>query len=201
MKQICEISYGDFFTQKLVVKDISEHSWQYCKNLSIGKKVLHIGCSDYPLFTKETNMHIWLAPFTKELHGCDTHGIEQLREYHDGTYFNSMETADRDYDTILATNVFEHLKNPGLMVEQLLKIKFGKLFILVPNYFVSNQATHENEIFTEKIHPDHYAWYSPYTLWNLFKNFTDKADTECELNFFDNKNMISILIKNGNPTT
>ncbi len=40
----------------------------------------------------------------------------------------------------------------------------------------------------------HYAWYSPYTLWNLFRKPIEEAGATCELNFFDNKNMISILI-------
>lgn len=191
---ICKISDGDFFTQKLVVGEVAEHSWEYCKKLSVGKKVLHIGCSDYPIFNKESNMHLYLAAFAKELHGCDIDGIEQLKEHYNGIYFNSIQDADREYDVILVPNIIEHLINPGLMVKELFKIKFKQMFVLVPNYSVSNQAIYENGIFTERIHTDHYAWYSPYTLWNLFRKPMEMAGATCEMNFFDNKNMISILI-------
>ena len=197
-QKIATVSEGDFFTQTLTVGDVLSHSWEYCRKLSVGKKVLHIGCSDYPIFNPKTNMHLYLTPpCTKELHGCDPNGIKQLQEHYSGTYFNAVEEADREYDVILVPNIIEHLTNPGLMVEQLFKIKFKTLFVLVPNYSVSSQATYEKGIFTERIHPDHYAWYSPYTLWNLFRKPIEKANATCAMNFLDDKKMISILITNG----
>lgn len=35
-----ETKTDDFFTQKLKVGDLSTHSWEYCKQLCIDKKVL-----------------------------------------------------------------------------------------------------------------------------------------------------------------
>ena len=190
-----ETKTDNFFTQRLKVGETNEHSWEYCRKLCVDKKVLHIGCSDYPIFDPKTNMHIYLTPpRTKELHGCDPNGIDALRQHYNGTYFNDVSEADVDYDVILVPNIIEHLKNPGLMVEQLFKIKFKMLFVLVPNYSVSSQATYEKGIFTERIHPDHYAWYSPYTLYNLFKDYIKAHKCTFEMNFFDNQNMISILI-------
>lgn len=199
MNKICEISAGDFFTQKIKVGQIAQHSWEYCKELSLGKKVLHIGCSDYPLFKPETNMHLHLSHFAKELHGCDTNGIDELRKHYNGVYFDEIfevVCVNNEYDVILATNIIEHLENPGKMIERIFSIRFKKLFILVPHYAISAQAEYDGQTFTERIHPDHYCWYSPYTLWKLLSEQMKNIGAECEMNFFDNQNMISILVTN-----
>ena len=141
-------------------------------------------------------MHIYLSEFTHKLHGCDTNGIEELNKHlKEGVFFKSISEADNYYNIILAPNILEHLVNPGLMVDALFEIKFEKMFVLVPNYKVYEQATYENGIFTEKIHPDHFCWYSPYTLYNLFKAQIEAGKYDFEMNFFDNRNMVSILIK------
>lgn len=192
--KICETGVGDFFTQRLVVGSIDAHSWDYCKLLCADKKVLHVGCSDYPLFSSEGSLHLQLVPVAKELHGCDPNGLEELKKHYDGVYYDSINQIDDEYDVVLVPNVIEHLKNPGLMVDELFSIPFKKLFVLVPNYSISEQAVYEKNIFTERVHQDHYAWYSPYTLWNLFKEHIEEWGASCELNFFDNRSMISILI-------
>lgn len=193
MENNVEVSAGDFFTQKLKVGDVTQHSWEYCKDLCRGQKVLHIGCSDYPIFEESTNLHIKLVYVASELHGCDLNGLDVMRKHYDGIYIKHLDASDADYDIILVPNIIEHLVNPGLMVDELFCINFKKLFVLVPNYFISEQATHIDGIFTERIHPDHYAWYSPYTIWKLFSSKLSSEYT-FELNFFDNKSMISILI-------
>lgn len=194
MKEICKVSDGDFFTQTLLVGDVTQHSWAYCSKLCDDQKVLHIGCSDYPIFDKGTNMHLHLVNYAKELHGCDPNGVDKLREHYDGVYFSNIQEANSAYDVILVPNIIEHLENPGLLIDELFSINFKKMFVLVPNYKIYEQATYENGIFTEKIHPDHYFWPSPYTLWNLFRKNMEKFGATCELNFFESGQMISILI-------
>jgi len=193
MSDICKISDGDFFTQTLRVGEITSHSWEYCRQLCVGKKVLHVGCSDYPIFNAQTNMHLYLSKYTSELIGCDTNGIDLMKQHYCGKYYDSIDEvvdAKECFDVILVPNILEHLQNVGLMINALFKIKFKTLFVLVPNYSIYTQSKYENGFFTERIHPDHFAWYSPFTLWNLFQKYTD----DCELNFFDNQNMISITI-------
>lgn len=185
----------DFFTQTLNVGEIKHHSWEYCKKLCAGKKVLHVGCSDHP-FPPEGTLHVELGKICKELHGVDIEGLEEMKTVYDGKYFESVgELYLDEYDVVLVPNVLEHLRNPGSMIEDLFGIDFKEMFILVPNYSISEQATYENGVFTEKVHPFHYAWYSPYTLLNLLKKYINTEHDSYELNFFDNKNMISILIK------
>lgn len=189
------VTQKDFFTQQLRVGLIADHSWAYCKKISEGKKVLHIGCSDWPIFTPDGNMHIYLKPFCRELAGCDINGLPDMNSHCPGRYMSSLDFAEHEvWDTILVPNIIEHLPNPGAMVGDLMSTRFKTLFVLVPNYKVQEQATYADGIFTEKIHPDHYAWYSPYTLFNLFKSHIKTSDT-VSMNFFDNQNMISLLIE------
>ena len=141
-----------------------------------------------------------MSDFAKDLHGCDINGIDECKKYFDGgNYYKSIEDAGyHEYDVILAPNVIEHLENPGIMIDRLFEIKFKKLFILVPHYAISNQAQYDGQTFTERIHPDHYCWYSPYTLYKLLSKHIEYINAECEMNFFDNQNMISILISVNN---
>ena len=189
-----ETKTDDFFTQRLKVVNLETHSWEYCKALCKDKKVLHIGCSDWPIFNPKGNMHIFLSEFCKELHGVDPNGIDELKKHYNGTYFKLIELVDEKYDVILVPNIIEHLVNPGLMVDSLFAIDFKKMFVLVPNYKVYEQATYEDGIFTERIHRDHFFWFSPYTLYNLFRSHIEAGGYDFEMNFFDNQNMVAILI-------
>lgn len=194
MTKVCEVSVGDFFTQKLSVGDIVDHSWKYCIDLCRYKKVLHVGCSDHPIFDVGSSLHLQLVGVASDLHGVDPNGIDLIKPHYDGVYYKDISVAEKHYDVILVPNVIEHLENPGDMVKSLFQINFKKLFVIVPNYSISVQATHVDGIFTERVHPDHFAWYSPYTLWNLFRKEIERVEAECELNFFDNKSMVSITI-------
>lgn len=186
----------DFFTQELKVGRVEDHSWLFCQHLCEGRKVLHVGCTDYPIFNPEGNLHIEMGKYAKELHGVDPNGTEELSKRYNGKYFKRLHEADSYYDVILVPNVLEHVKDAGLFIQDLFEVKFRTLFVLVPDYSISKQATYDNGIFAERIHPDHYAWYSPYTLLNLFKSQIDRGHFTYELNFFDGGNMISILITN-----
>ena len=192
MSEVCKISDGDFFTQTLFVDEYNGHSWEYCKDLCIDKKVLHIGCSDFPFDNSKGTLHGYLSPIANELHGCDINGIEEMKKHYPGIYFNSIDEVNEQYDVILVPNIIEHLNNPGLFIGKLFDISFNSMFVLVPNCSVIEQSKYDKGVFTEKIHPDHYAWYSPYTLYNLFKPYIQ--NTESKLIFFDNRNMIGLQI-------
>lgn len=198
INEICSVSEGNFYTQKLIVNEVSEHSWEFCKNLCTGKRTLHIGCSDYPIYAGGGNLHTFLSEFCSELVGCDTNGLDILKIEYDGIYYDSIEavvSTNKTFDVILVPNVIEHLTNPGDMVKALFSIVFKEIFVLVPNYFISSQAKYEKGEFTEMVHPDHFAWYSPYTLLNLFREEIVKKDMDCQLVFLGNKDMIGLVMK------
>lgn len=184
----------DFFTQQVVVRSSDDHSWAYCANISKDMKVLHVGCSDWPLTSPKDSLHAELQKHCTLLHGADPNDTDIMEKEIGGVYFKTVAEADNYYDVILVPNVLEHASNAGELIGQLLSKDFKKLFVLVPNYSIYTQAKYNDMIFTERVHPDHVAWYSPYTLLNLFRRYMNKDRDTYELAFFDGGNMISILI-------
>ncbi len=51
---------NNFFEQKLNVKNIPLSRKQYCIKFLKNKKVLHIGCTDYPIMNINNNLQIML---------------------------------------------------------------------------------------------------------------------------------------------
>jgi len=192
--EIHKTSDENYFQQNLIVKESGLHTWDYCQGIcGINDTILHIGCSDYPF--KEGSMHCYFLKLFKNVIGYDIKGIEKMRELCPGTYFNLIdEMIDINFDVVLIPNVVEHIPNPGSFVDEVFKLKFKKLFCIVPTFFISSQTKLEGSNFTEMVHPDHVCWYSPYTLLNLFSKQIKKHNDDCELIFFDNKSMVAIEI-------
>ena len=152
---------------------------KYCKD----KKVVHIGCTDFP-FTKaklENNslLHQFLQKVTEKITGLDNdkNSIEEYIKltgakdvyYGDIMQFYPQVVTGTGYDVILLSEVLEHLINPAKALE-VLHEHFSngtKILVTVPNYVsLSSLAASLNK--TESIHPDHYWYFSPYTLCKLF---------------------------------
>jgi predicted TPR repeat methyltransferase len=151
-----------------------------------GKKVLHLGCVDTGLISERLasgeHMHQRLAVVASELWGIDIdeEGIKILRDYGfenlfvgDICYLEKIrEIQSEEFDVILATEVIEHLMNPGLFLKSVKKIMIPnhtELIISVPNAFrIANLL----KLFfrnIEYIHPDHNYWFSYYTITNLIR--------------------------------
>ena len=192
------MSEKDFFTQELKVKNVHEHSWQYCVNLCKGKKVLHVGCSDWPLTDPKNSLHRELQQHCSILHGVDDKDTDKMGKVLGGSYYKNLSDVKEGYDVIIVPNVLEHVSNAGIFMNTLLNIGFKELFILVPNYSISHEAKYlEDGTFIEKVHPDHVAWYSPYTLSNLVRRYWYSTDIIEQTMFFDGTNMVGILITRG----
>lgn len=151
----------------------------HCRN----KKVLHIGCTDHP-FTKnkiENNslLHPLLKQVAAKVAGIDNN-IDSIKEYinltgdKDVYYCDIMhsypgEIFSDGYDIILLSEVLEHLANPAKALD-ILHDHFAnatEILVTVPNYAsVAGLAAALNK--KEAIHPDHYWYFSPYTLTRLF---------------------------------
>jgi len=154
---------------------------QKCQN----KRVLHLGCVDTGLttarFQKSELMHQKLAAITTDLWGFDinaegihflqTHGFDQL-VVGDVCMLDQVETLqNKEFDVILATEVVEHLQNPGLFLQAVQSVmQPGKteLIITVPNaYRVSSIWWMLRNV--EHVHPDHNYWFSYHTITTLIQ--------------------------------
>ena len=155
------------------VKDI-------CERIK-GKKVLDIGCCA----STEKNLlkrHNEYKKTAKEIIGIDYNkqllkiaiekGNKNLHcvDVTDGQTVNDFMLQFGKFDTIVCTDVIEHISNPGLFLDNLKKLLTdkGKVYLTTPNarstrwyaMYVRNRI---------KINDDHVAWYDTFTLKVLLK--------------------------------
>ena len=149
------------------------------------KQVLHLGCVDeghlYERFERGELMHQMLAVVSKELWGVDidTKGIEYLRHQGfenllvgDVCMLESVEVLrNRVFEVIVASEVIEHLQNPGLFFEGVKRFMIPEeteLILTVPNAFrIDNLLWLFRGV--EYVHPDHYYWFSYYTVCHFLE--------------------------------
>ncbi len=182
----------DFFTQKIKIENVEESRFLFFKNLCKDKKVLHVGCADSMFFNPDQNLHISLNETCKELHGLDNSlkDINELRKYLNGKYFDKIEDCDDNYDIIIVPEVIEHVDNLRLFLDKIFSFNFKEIVITAPNIFhYFQEMKEENGHFIEVIHPDHKYWFSPYTMYNITKQYV-KSDYEHKIYFLENKSMV-----------
>ena len=154
----------------------------FIKNACVGKKVLHLGCTDYP-FTEEVIknemlLHFELGRVARELYGFDfdERGIKILSDAGvENLYFSNLEKLeevdlDETFDVIIAGEIIEHLSNPGLFLKGIQRFMNPKTILLITTInaycgmrmltygFRGRGGAHE------PVHPDHVAYYSYSTL-------------------------------------
>jgi hypothetical protein len=152
------------------------------KNYSLGKSVLHLGCTNYP-YTKEAIdndmlLHFDLKKITKELYGFDfdQKGIDVLEKMGEKNLFladlEKLEEVDlnKTFDLIIAGEVIEHLRNPGLFLEGIQRFMNPetKLVLTTVNAYCAFRfllyGLRGKGGINEPVHPDHVAYYSYKTL-------------------------------------
>lgn len=170
----------NFFLQRMVVDNITIPRENFFIDLLKGSKTLHVGCTDHPLFDPTTNLHLKLGN-SKQInvldgYDIDVKGLAVLAAHYKGRYFNDIADITDEYDFVLVPEVIEHVPNVELFIHSITTIKSKRFIFTAPNvegcaalgYF---GKTYPN--YTEEVHPDHSAWYSPYVLTNVFKKYTN----------------------------
>lgn len=146
-----------------------------------GKRVLDIGCC--ASYSKNLlKRHRMYRKASKEIVGIDynkkliAEAKERLNEY---VYYCDLTNRDDvesiverfgKFDTIICTDVIEHVSNLGLLLDniKLMMTKKGQLHLTTPNMrsprwmqmFVTRKV---------KVNPDHICWFDIFTLRNLLK--------------------------------
>lgn len=150
-----------------------------------GKRVLHLGCVDAGLlaerYARGELVHQKLAAVSADLWGVDVdaEGIAFLQEQGFGQLFvgdvcelsTFARLGDTRFEVILASEVMEHLLNPGLFLDAVKTVMTPgetTLIVTVPNAFrISTLLWLRNGV--EYVHPDHNYWFSCYTAANLLR--------------------------------
>lgn len=169
-------------------------------SLLSGQRVLHIGCADWPITDPRTSLHVRLEAHCAQLDGLDPHGeaLEQLRPFVKGKLFTDFAQVTGRYDVVLVPEVMEHVPDVAGFLAQIESLDAGLFLISVPDAFQC-RARHfdyvaETETFLEGVHPDHNAWYTPYTFANTLRKY---SDLELQRMWFFNR--ISLLALLSRP--
>lgn len=150
-----------------------------------GKRTLHVGCVDAGLLEERFRagelLHQRLAGVTPDLWGVDVDadGIDFLRRngfsnlyVSDASSIGSLpDIRSQEFDVVVATELLEHLSNPGLFldsVHELMRPGRTELVITVPNAFRVRTLVHLLRG-VEFNHPDHNFWFSYHTITNLVR--------------------------------
>lgn len=155
---------------------------EFIKKACAGKKVLHLGCTNYP-YTQESLdnemlLHFELESAAAELYGFDfdERGLRILEKAGAKNLYRAdleklEEVAlDETFDVIIAGEMIEHLSNPGLFLRGIRRFMnsetnlvittinaYGALRFLIYGLRGKGGAN-------EPVHPDHVAYYSYKTL-------------------------------------
>jgi 2-polyprenyl-3-methyl-5-hydroxy-6-metoxy-1,4-benzoquinol methylase len=169
--------FGKFWVQITETERVASR-FNFFKEYCSGKTVLHFGCTDWPIFKPESNLHIKLSKHTKVLHGfdIDKEGIENLKKFVDEDYFTSYsEIPQIKYDICLIPETIEHVDNVKDFLVNISKINAKCFLITAPNCFSKehiNRNFYGEDVFVEVVHPDHNCWYSPFTLKNQIEKYS-----------------------------
>lgn len=175
--------HADFWVQKIDKKSIIDRV-EFFKDICSDKKVLHFGCTDWPIFDPSYNLHIKLDKVSKEIHGfdIDLEGIENLKKYVAQPYYSDYnEIDDLNFDICLVPETIEHVDDVKTFLENLSRVNAGTFYITAPNCFSKKHIErnfYDDDYFIEVVHPDHNCWYSPFTLKNQIEKYSKLKVTE-----------------------
>jgi SAM-dependent methyltransferase len=154
----------------------------FIKKICAEKKVLHLGCTDYP-FTQaaiENKMllHFELEKVSGELYGFDfdQKGIDVLKNAGGKNLYRAdlerLEEVDlhETFEVIIAGEMIEHLSNPGLFLRGIQRFMNENTSLIITTingysgmrFFIYGLRGRGGE--NEPVHPDHVAYYSYKTL-------------------------------------
>jgi len=160
-----------------------------------GKKVLHIGCSDWPDTSDKlkagTLLHQYLNKFASELYGLDIskEGIDIMagsgakNVFFGDIYYlhNNNNLLNKKFDILVVSEIIEHLLNPGIALDSIKKYIVAtnpkcKIIFTVPNYHNFFFSFLSGIFCRETVHPDHKFYFSYRTFRNLIESCGFKVE-------------------------
>ena len=194
--------HDKFWQQEVFFKSVNNR-FKYFEDLCQSKKVLHFGCTDWPIFDPSYNLHIKLSKVASKIHGfdIDKEGIDNLKKYVNQPFYSEFEQLNNQhYDICLVPETIEHVDNVRIFLEGLSTVNADVFYITAPNCFAQVHMKRnfygKNKII-EVVHPDHNCWYSPYTLKNQIEKYSNLIVTDVIL-LNDNTMVCCKAIKSKN---
>lgn len=154
----------------------------YLLSLCKGKKVLHLGCTNWPYtdqsLTDGSLLHTKITESGSEVFGfdSDSRGLEILRaKGFENLYLADLEHLEsvelnETFDIVVAGEMIEHLSNPGRFLHGVKRFLStdSKLLVTTVNAYCAMRfliySLRGKGGSVEPVHPDHVAYYSFSTL-------------------------------------
>lgn len=154
----------------------------FIRRACAGKKVLHLGCTNYP-FTEQSLrdkslLHFDIQAVAEDIYGFDfdQKGIDILESAGaKNLYRADLEkledvALDETFDVIIAGEMIEHLSNPGLFLRGIRRFMRADTDLIITTinaygalrFFIYGLRGQGGR--NEPVHPDHVAYYSYKTL-------------------------------------
>lgn len=152
------------------------------------QKVLHIGCTDYPVtqskFNKQQLLHPKLCAVAQKVIGIDNDkpGIQLMSKLmpeqdlivHDAEHLENCAAIHNQYfDIIVAADILEHLSNIGLFLHGVKSLlhSHNRLLLTTPQAFSIKRFLPMLFLSWEHVHQDHIAYFSLSTLSSLLSRY------------------------------
>lgn len=172
------------FKQKLPKLDVVDRI-KFIVEECNDKNVLHLGAVDY-YRDSVCGLHQKLIDVSRNVVGVDIdkEGIEKAKKdniyniYHGNVENLERSWPDEKFRVILATEIIEHLDNPGLFLESIKKFfdDDTKMIITTPNAFSLHSFVYSFLTGSEYVHPNHTCYYSFNTLQYTLKKHDFKIE-------------------------
>ena len=194
-----ETKHDPYFVQKVQVSTelVGINRLDVFRSLCEGKRVLHIGCADWPITDTNASLHLALEPYCAKLDGFDIHAeaLAALAPHTRGRLFSRFEDLQDEYDVVLVPEVMEHVPSVDEFLATLSSLKTTFFLITVPDAYQCRQRhfeyKRESETFLEVVHPDHNCWYTPFTFSNTLSKYTSwKME---KMWFFNNISLLALM--------
>lgn len=151
-------------------------------DLCTDKRVLHLGCIDFPLLDFRLKSGTWLhgklMKVTRELVGIDNarNDIEFLKKKYEINNVICIDVEEiskyesKPFEVIVAGEIIEHLSNPGLFLEGIKHLisKNGIFIFTTINAYCLRRFI-RIPFGIESVHPDHKFYFSHSTLTSLIE--------------------------------
>ncbi len=183
LQNYLETDYHDsFFQSEQLVHSDDRKKPEVLAELCRSRRVLHIGCADWPIFSPASNLHLGLLPSCAEIFGLDKNklGLDLLNPYcPPGSLFSDFSAAATrgPFDLVIVPDVLEHVGNLEDFLTSIGTLDAGKFVFTVPDAGRCAHLSHffqdtESNYYHEVVHPDHNCWFTPTTLKTCIEKYS-----------------------------
>jgi hypothetical protein len=177
-----EHAHAPYFVQKTWVGEdlVGKSRMEVFGLMCEGKKVLHVGCVDWPITDLNQSLHLRLDPLC-QLDGFDINheAFSSMQPHLRGRLFSDWSQVKNQYDLVLVPEVLEHVPDVEGFFRHLDALGADQYVITVPDAYSCFRRHFDYssgaQTFVEVVHPDHNCWYTPFTLSNVLRKFTPWA--------------------------